>query len=284
MQTYQTKSGGGYFFAGLLFVLILGGGGYWMLHKEKLSEVVTAIPRKPDIAVLDARAKPHFDRAKQNIPAVVEELTSYGSMVKFCYLASCDKLSGTNRAQEYLASVINARIIDPCREGAKVYGCDVNPASFQKHIAELNSDAAVRRYKHNPGGISRDTKKLIEAAGFQAVDEGETRRLRNVSRLGFHAFRHSYVSMLINSGVNPLVVRDLVGHTSVDMTARYTHVALDTKVNAVKNLPILGEMPSQGTPFETVISSLPASQIPRLAACLESLLTPKQKEELLRQL
>ena len=112
----------------------------------------------------------------------------------------------------------------------------------------------------------------------------DKRRLRNVSRLGFHAFRHSYVSMLINSGVNPLVVRDLVGHTTVDMTARYTHVALDTKVNAVKNLPILGEIPAQGTPFETVISSLPASQIPRLAACLESLLTARQKEKLLRQL
>ena len=142
----------------------------------------------------------------------------------------------------------------------------------------------AERYKHNPGGISRDTKKLIEAAGFQAVDEGETRRLRNVSRLGFHAFRHSYVSMLINSGVNPLVVRDLVGHTTVDMTARYTHVALDTKVNAVKNLPILGDTPSQDTPFETVISNLAASQIPRLAACLETILTAKQKEELLRQL
>jgi hypothetical protein len=65
-----------------------------------------------------------------------EIVPGYGSMVKFCYLFSCDKLSGTNRAQEYLASVINARIIDPCREGAKVYGCDVNPASFQNHIAE----------------------------------------------------------------------------------------------------------------------------------------------------
>ena len=40
-------------------------------------------------------------------------------------------------------SVINTRIIDPCRVGAKVYGCDVNPASFQQHITELNSDAVV---------------------------------------------------------------------------------------------------------------------------------------------
>ena len=76
----------------------------------------------------------------------------------------------------------------------------------------------------------------------------------------------------------------MLGHTTIDMTARYTHVALDTKIKAVKSLPVLGEIPSQGTPFETVISNLFASQIPRLAACLESLLTPTQKEELLRQL
>ena len=143
MQDYPKESGRGcFFFAGLLFALVLGACGYWMLHKETLT-VEKAAPRKPDIAVLDARAKPHFDRAKQSIPAVVEELTSYSSMVKFCYLASCDKLTRGNRVQEYLASVINARIIDPCREGAKVYGCDVSPASFQQHITELNSDAVT---------------------------------------------------------------------------------------------------------------------------------------------
>ncbi|MBR1967461.1 MAG: hypothetical protein IKA22_12720 [Lentisphaeria bacterium] len=82
MQTYPTKSGRTYFFAGLLFALILGACGYRMLHKGTLT-VEKAAPRKPDIAVLDARAKPHFNLAKQNIPAVVEELTSYSSMVKF---------------------------------------------------------------------------------------------------------------------------------------------------------------------------------------------------------
>jgi hypothetical protein len=50
------------------------------------------------------------------------------------------------------------------------------------------------------------------------------------------------------------------------------------------SLPILGEIPSQGTPFETVISHLAASQIPRLATCLESILTASQKDELLWQL
>ena len=115
MQDYPKESGRGCFFAGLLFALVLGACGYWMLHRGTLT-VEKAAPRKPDIAVLDARAKPHFNLAKQNIPAVVEELTSYSSMVKFCYLASCDKLTGGNRVQEYLASVINARSIDPCRK------------------------------------------------------------------------------------------------------------------------------------------------------------------------
>ena len=144
----------------------------------------------------------------------------------------------------------------------------------------------AERYKHNPGGISRDTKKLIEAAGFQAVDEGETRRLRNVSRLGFHAFRHSYVSMLTNSGVNPLVVRDLVGHTTVDMTARYTHVALDTKINAVKSLPIFTqpESPVQTNPLSAIITDLQTKDLIRLGTFLENILTEEQKRELIQKL
>ena len=86
---------------------------------------------------------------------------------------------------------------------------------------------------------------------------------------------------MISNGVNPLVVRDLLGHTSVEMTARYTHVALDTKINAVKALPVLGKISSQETTLEEVISSLPAEQTPRLAACLKAILTPSQQEELL---
>ena len=142
------------------------------------------------------------------------------------------------------------------------------------------------RYRRNPSGISSDTRKLIEAAGFLAVDEGESRRIRNVSRLGFHAFRHFYVSMLINSGVNPLVVRDLVGHTTVDMTARYTHVAMDTKIKAVEALPVFSGEKSQiqSSPLAAVITSLPAAKLSALAAYLEEVLTRKQKEGLLLRL
>ena len=144
----------------------------------------------------------------------------------------------------------------------------------------------AERYRYNSAGISHDTKRLIEAAGFTAVEEGETRRLRNVSRLGFHAFRHSYVSMLINSGVNPLVVRDLVGHTTIDMTARYTHVALDTKINAVKSLPsfVPDERPLQTTTFAERISKLQSKELVHLGTILDALLTEEQKKVLIQKL
>jgi len=144
------------------------------------------------------------------------------------------------------------------------------------------------RYQHNPGGISRDTKRLIEAAGFQAVDEGDSRRIRNVSRLGFHAFRHSYVSMLINSGVNPLVVRDLVGHTTVDMTSRYAHINLETKRDALKKLNPLPCLSPESTTdnrqkesLACLIMNLSVAKLAVVGRWLEDNLSPGQKQDFL---
>ena len=116
------------------------------------------------------------------------------------------------------------------------------------------------------------------------TDLGESRRLRAVSRFSFQGFRHSAASLLINNGVNPLVVRDMLGHTTVDMTARYTHVALDAKIKAVQALPVLGDNRIQNNTFAEVICNLPAEKLPRLAAVLEALLTTDQQKSLLKQL
>ncbi len=151
-------------------------------------------------------------------------------------------------------------------------------------ISEYVLPQVADRYQHNPSGISHDTKRLIEAAGFQATDAGESRRLRNVSRLGFHAFRHSYVSMLIANGVNPLVVRDLVGHSSVDMTARYTHVALETKQQAINSLALTSFDDNDSAPEDTCLADrflrLTQDQTSLVARWLETHLAPKQKNEL----
>ena len=140
------------------------------------------------------------------------------------------------------------------------------------------------RYRTNPGGISRDTKKLLLAAGITPTDEGESRRIRAVSRLGFHSFRHFHISQLIANGVNPLVVRDLVGHTTVDMTARYTHVALETKQQAVSSLTIPAfnddKLESVGSTLAERLKHLSEDQTYRLAEWLETHLSESQKRDL----
>ena len=147
------------------------------------------------------------------------------------------------------------------------------------------------RYQYNPWYISKETKKLLIAAGLKPNDSGTSRRLLAVSRMGFHAFRHTAASLMISNGVNPLVVRDLLGHTTVDMTAHYTHINLETKREALQNLNVLPCLSKPESPTDekveslaAVFASLPPTKLPVLAAYLEEILSDVQKEALARRL
>ena len=92
------------------------------------------------------------------------------------------------------------------------------------------------RYKSNPDGIYKDTQKLLEAAGIktQTGADENTQRKRPITLYGFHSFRHTTATMLANSGVNPLVIKDILGHSTVSMTAHYSHVSIESKRDAVQ--------------------------------------------------
>jgi len=143
----------------------------------------------------------------------------------------------------------------------------------------------AHRYQHNSGGISRDTKKLLLAAGLKPNDAGTTRRVLAVSRMGFHAFRHTAASLMICNGVNPLVVRDLLGHTSVDMTAHYTHINIETKREALQNLNILPclaqpTLIGNGMSFAEIICGLSPEKLSSVGKWLDDNLTESQQEQL----
>ena len=98
---------------------------------------------RPSIEELDARAKPHFDEVERNVPSVVADLTSNDNTLRLCWLMTGDKISGTHKTQAYLESVIDSRIVAPCRRGAKVYGCDVDSKAFREALREVSRDTAV---------------------------------------------------------------------------------------------------------------------------------------------
>ena len=133
MKTLK-KTGLVVFYTGLVTALSLG-----VLGSCPLRAVPVLVA---DIDDLDAKARPHFDEARRNIPAVVEKLTEIGSTCKLCGLMVRDKLAGAHETQEYLASILEKPIITPCRKGAAVYGCDFNTTGFLDNLKAVNVDYA----------------------------------------------------------------------------------------------------------------------------------------------
>lgn len=65
----------------------------------------------------------------------------------------------------------------------------------------------------------------------------EARRKAGMPHVRFHDLRHTYASWLVQSGAGLTVVRDLLGHSSLAVTSRYSHLAHDHLRAAVDGLP-----------------------------------------------
>ena len=52
----------------------------------------------------------------------------------------------------------------------------------------------------------------------------------------FHDLRHTFASHLVMSGVDLMTVKELLGHATLTMTMRYSHLAPDHRMRAIKTL------------------------------------------------
>jgi len=51
-----------------------------------------------------------------------------------------------------------------------------------------------------------------------------------------HTFRHTFASRLTRAGADLVTVKELLRHSAVSVTMRYTHTNRDSKIRAVKLL------------------------------------------------
>lgn len=61
-------------------------------------------------------------------------------------------------------------------------------------------------------------------------------RKAGITDFRFHDLRHTYASHLVMRGVHARVLQDLLGHKTLAMTERYSHLAPEQLQNAVKLL------------------------------------------------
>ena len=124
--------GFGILVAGLLVILALAG-----------ASLIQRLPpeekrRTPSPEELDRLAKPYFDRAAANVPAVAKELSSAGNLAFLAYLMIWQPES----VQPYLETVLDKPILQPCRDGVRVYGFELSTAAFLTDLKNSGAEYA----------------------------------------------------------------------------------------------------------------------------------------------
>jgi integron integrase len=83
--------------------------------------------------------------------------------------------------------------------------------------------AAARTYVDAEDGVRR--RHHMDPTVLQRAIPAAARRAGLTKRVTCHALRHSFATHLLESGVDIRRVQDVLGHTDVRTTQRYTHVA-----------------------------------------------------------
>jgi integrase len=92
-----------------------------------------------------------------------------------------------------------------------------NPGDFV--FTERGNDNKVDR-------ISQTFERAVDALGFNKDVEGPRQKAV------FHTLRHTFASWLAIQGTPILTIKELLGHKSLTMTERYSHLAPDAKKGA----------------------------------------------------
>ncbi|MBA8888887.1 integrase [Dokdonella fugitiva] len=119
----------------------------------------------------------------------------------------------------------------------------VSAATSKGQIARhvpLNSEALETLVAWKPKGAKADDLVFAGAEGGRLTNVNKSwAHLVDQAKLDdfrFHDLRHHFASRLVMAGVDLNTVRELLGHTDIKMTLRYSHLAPEHKANAVAKL------------------------------------------------
>ena len=65
---------------------------------------------------------------------------------------------------------------------------------------------------------------------------GKALKRAKLEGVRFHDLRHTAATMMVMSGVDLVTVKEILGHSSIEMTMRYAHPTTEGKMNAVNAL------------------------------------------------
>lgn len=116
------------------------------------------------------------------------------------------------------------------------------PSTLRAEIRRHQREQAEHYLRHGLGRpeylFTTATGQLYDSSNFTSLYNRFLKRA-GVTHKKFHALRHTYASKLVMAGVPLAVVKDLMGHSDIEMTMIYTHVDGAIKKQAVQVLDLL---------------------------------------------
>ena len=128
-------------------------------------------------------------------------------------------------------------------------------SSHKRPVSEFGSDRAFREKlsklaeeltAKNPATTDKERRQLVTAycrrMGQIPVKRVQLEFCKLTTEIGCpqftraHGLRHLFSSRAQEEGVNPLLVQEILGHATLTMTKRYTHLGMDAKREALERL------------------------------------------------
>jgi integrase/recombinase XerD len=122
----------------------------------------------------------------------------------------------------------------------------VNRKGNKEQSLHLNNDSvcALERYlsiRQPPNGyifVNSDGQKLSRSCVYNKVKRYLLTAGISKSKWGPHVLRHTFCTRLHQKGVNPLVLRELAGHRSLNTTMKYVSIEDKEQTEAVDRLEL----------------------------------------------
>jgi integrase len=78
-------------------------------------------------------------------------------------------------------------------------------------------------------------------------------RQAGIRRITWHVLRHTFASLLADNDVGPVVTKELLGHSTIKMTMRYSHASAASLRRAVSTLAPIGPSDGQHVVMDSIL-------------------------------
>jgi len=140
--------------------------------------------------------------------------------------AMIELLYGAGVRVSELCSLKQKDLVDEC---IKVMG-----KGQKERLVPLGKQAqiALQKYLHVQQSVSKEHKLFVQDNGRAVTRFFVWRMVKRYAanagitkKISPHTFRHTYASHLLDAGTDPRVIQELLGHSSISSTDRYTHLS-----------------------------------------------------------